>query len=189
MSLSAISLCSKALIKVGANGMTSFDENTAEARVASQLYGMIRDGLLSSYPWRFATAQKELNQLVAEPTADYKNAFALPSDLLRILSAGQQRRGSGLVYRVCENILQTDASSVILTYIFRPQEESFPPFFDELLVSKLAAEFCLPLTESTARSDYLNKQTESLLSRAKLIDAQQATTIGLDRFSLIGVRG
>lgn len=189
MSLSAISLCSKALIKVGANGITSFDENTAEARVASQLYGMVRDGLLSSYPWRFATAQQELNQLVAEPTADYKYAFALPLDLLRILCAGEGRRGSGLAYRVCENILQTDSRRVILTYIFRPQEESFPPFFDELLVAKLAAEFCLPLTESAARSDLLNRQAESLLSRAKLIDAQQATTGGIDHFSLIGVRG
>lgn len=189
MSLSAISLCSKALIKIGTNGMTSFDENTAEARVASQLYGMVRDGLLSSYPWRFATAQKELNCLVDGPTADYEYAFALPSDLLRILCAGEGHRGNGLTYRVCENVLQTNSRCVTLTYIFRPQEESFPPFFDELLVSKLAAEFCLPLTESTARSEFLNKQTESLLSRAKLIDAQQATTIGLDRFSLIGVRG
>ena len=189
MSLSAISLCSKALIKVGANGMTSFDENTAEARVASQLYDMVRDGLLSSYPWRFATAQKELNRLVTGPTADYEYAFALPLDLLRILSAGQQRRGNGLTYRVHENVLQTNSPNVILTYIFRPQEESFPPFFDELLVSKLAAEFCLPLTESTTRSDFLNKQTEILLSRAKLIDAQQATTTVIDHFSLIGVRG
>ena len=189
MSLSAISLCSKALIKVGANGISSFDENTAEAKVASQLYGMIRDGLLSSYPWRFATVQKTLNQLVDVPTADFEYAFLLPTDLLRILSAGEGSRGRGLVYRIYEKTLQTNARNVILTYISRPEEEAFPAFFDELLVSKLASEFCLPLTESASRSDFLNKQTENLLSRAKLIDAQQATSVGIENFSLIGARG
>ena len=85
--------------------------------------------------------------------------------------------------------LQTNARNVILTYISRPEEEAFPAFFDELLVSKLASEFCLPLTESASRSDFLNKQTENLLSRAKLIDAQQATSVGIENFSLIGARG
>ena len=57
MNYSSISLCSKALLKIGASSITSFEEGTAEGEVAANLYPYIRDGLLSSYPWSFAVAQ------------------------------------------------------------------------------------------------------------------------------------
>ena len=38
MALSSIELCSSALIKLGADGISSFEDGTAEARVAARLY-------------------------------------------------------------------------------------------------------------------------------------------------------
>ena len=87
MAQSAISLCSKALIKLGAQPIISFNENTVEAQVALQLYQSVRDALLSSYPWRFATAQIHLNRLQENPQADYMYSYQLPNDFLRALSA------------------------------------------------------------------------------------------------------
>ena len=45
MSDTAITLCSKALVKLGAKSITSFDEETTEAEVASQLYDTILQDL------------------------------------------------------------------------------------------------------------------------------------------------
>jgi hypothetical protein len=188
MALSAIALCSRALLKLGAAGIASFEEGTAEAELAANLYPPARDALLSAHPWNFATGQARLPRLAAEPLADYEYAYQLPADFLRALSAGPDGSGRGLDYRIAERRLHTGADSVILTYIFRPDETSFPPFFDAALIARLAAEFCLPLTESTTRAEALARLADAEFRRARLIDAQEETPQRVEDFSLIEVR-
>lgn len=188
MSLNSIRLCSQALIKIGAAAVSSLDEETAEARVAKQLYPMVRDGLLSCYPWRFALKQSKLNRLAECPVADYRHAYQLPNDLLRILSAGFGETGRGIQYRVMQNQLHTNAPDVVLTYIHRPVEAAFPRFFEQALVSALAVQFCLPLTESSNRLDVLKRQADEDFRMAKLTDSQQAVPSAFQDFSLIEVR-
>ncbi|MBC7907417.1 MAG: hypothetical protein H7Y60_11825 [Rhodospirillaceae bacterium] len=189
MALSAIALCSRALLKIGSSTISSFDEGTAEGEVAANLYPSLRDALLSSHPWNFAVGQVTLPQLVSSPVADYQYAYQLPTDFLRALSAGEGERGRGLRYRIAESRLHTDAPEVVLTYIFRPDESGFPPFFDQVLITRLAAEFCIPLTESTSRAQFLYGQADDEFRRAKLIDAQQQTSGGIENFPLVQVRG
>lgn len=83
MAYTDISICSNALLKIGAESITSFLDGTAEAEVAANLYPMIRDGLLASYPWSFAVGQKSLPRLAGVPLADYSYAYRLPNDFLR----------------------------------------------------------------------------------------------------------
>lgn len=80
MAYTDISICSNALLKIGAESITSFLDGTAEAEVAANLYPMIRDGLLASYPWSFAVGQKSLPRLAGVPLADYSYAYRLPND-------------------------------------------------------------------------------------------------------------
>jgi hypothetical protein len=188
MASSSIALCSRALLKTGCRSITSFDDGTAEAEVAGNLYESVRDALLSAYPWRFATAQATLPRLEAVPVADYAYAYQLPADFLRAMSAGAGR-GRGLDYRIHERRLHANASEVVLTYIFRPLETEFPPFFDQVLIARLAAEFCIPLTDSTSRSEALSRVAESEFRQARTIDAQQDIIAVLDDYPLIGVRG
>lgn len=188
MSLNPILLCSRALVKIGANAITSLAEETTEARVAKQLYPLVRDGLLACYPWRFALRQKKLNQLVEKPVADYLFAYQLPNDLLRIISAGTGERGKGIEYRIMGNQLHTNIPDVILTYLSRPYESMFPKFFEQALVSALAVEFCLPLTESSNRQEMLKKQATDDFKLAKQVDSQQAVPSAFQDFSLIEVR-
>ena len=188
MALSSIAVSSRALLKLGANTISGFEEGTAESRIAGTLYGSTRDALLSAYPWSFATAQRRLARLSASPTADYAHAYQLPGDFLRALSAGQSGRGRGLEYRIAERRLHANAEELILTYIFRPQESETPPYFDQVLIGRLAAEFVLPLTESTSRAELLHKLAEDEFRRARLVDAQQDVPPRFEEFSLIEVR-
>ena len=50
MTYTNIGICSNALLKIGAEGITSFEDGTAEAEIAYSLYPLLRDGLLSAYP-------------------------------------------------------------------------------------------------------------------------------------------
>jgi len=188
MALTALALCSRALLKLGAAPIASFEEGTAEAEVAANLYPSTRDALLSGHPWGFATGQVRLPRLAASPVADYDHAFQLPADFLRGISTGGTS-GGGVPYRIAERRLHASADEIVLTYIFRPAEADFPPFFDQALIARLAAEFCTPVTESTARAQLLFKLADDEMRRARLIDAQQETAQALDRFPLVEARG
>ena len=189
MALNDVALCSRALIRLGAAPITSFADGTAESEIAGALFGPTRDALLSAYGWSFASGQAVLTKLVQSPLADYKNAFQLPNDFLRGTSAGQGGRGRGLNYRIARGALHTNAEEVIFSYIFRPEEEEFPPYFDMALIARLSAEFCIPVTENTSRADALYRMADVEFSRARQIDAQQDSPGRIENFSLIDVRG
>ena len=188
MPLTDIALCSRALIRLGAAPITSFNDGTAEAEIAGALYAPVRDALLSAYGWSFASGQAQLTRLADPPAADYQYAYALPEDFLRALSAGTGGRGRGLEYRLARSALHTDAEDVLLSYIFRPDEAEFPPYFDSILIARLSAEFCIPVTESTSRAEAMFRLAETEFSRARQTDAQQDTPGRIEDFSLIEAR-
>jgi hypothetical protein len=188
MALNDIGLCSRALIRIGARPISSFSDGTAESEIASVLYAPVRDAVLSAYGWSFATGQALLSRLSSPPLADYPYAYQLPLDYLRVISAGNGGRGRGLNFRVTRGTIQTAAEEVILTYIFRPAEEEFPPYFDMALIARLAAEFCLPLTENSSRAESLARLAEAEFAKARQIDAQQDTPNRIEDFSLISAR-
>ena len=188
MSLTALALCSRALLRLGAQPIASLTEGTAEAEVAANLYPGLRDALLAAHPWSFATGQATLPRLAATPRADFLHAFQLPADFLRALSAGNPDRGRGLVYRILEDRLHCNAEQVVLTYIFRPDEGSFPPHFAAALAARLAAEFCIPITENTGRAQLLAAQAEAEFRAARRADSQQATPRAIEDFPLVTAR-
>lgn len=189
MALSDVALASRALIRLGASPLSSFSDGTAESEIAGALYSPLRDALLSAYSWSFATGQVTLTKLDTPPAADYNNAFQLPLDFLRAMSAGTGGRGRGLNFRIAGGALHTNAESVLLTYIYRPDEETFPPYFDQALIARLAAEFTIPVTENTSRAEAMYRMAELEFERARQIDAQQDTPGRIEDFSLIDVRG
>jgi hypothetical protein len=188
MPLSSVALCSRALMKTGAQPIQSFYDDRAEAEIALAFFEPTRDMLLSSYPWRFARGFMALPRLVAEPLADFAYAHQLPSDCLRILSVGDGGSSTGLVYRRVGNTLHSNAPDMVLSYVFRPDDEAAPAYFEAALMARLAAEFCLPLTENTERANMLYRLADIELDRAKRIDAQQDTPNALTHFNLIDAR-
>lgn len=188
--LSNIALCSRALIGIGVDPITSFNDGTAESDVAALLYSSTRDALVAAYPWSFATGQITLAPISATPVADFDYAFQLPEDFLRALSVGTPalRTGSGVDYRIKERRIHCDEPSIVLSYIFRPDESACPPSFDDALIARLAAEFCLPLTENTSRAELAAQTAQSKFGTARLIDAQQQTPNTFQDFGLVKVR-
>ena len=130
-----------------------------------------------------------LTPLADPPIADFQKAFQIPIDFLRAMSAGQGGRGRGLYYRIARGALHTNADDVTLSYIFRPEEEEFPPYFDMALIARLAAEFCIPVTENTSRAEALYKIADIEYARARQIDAQQDSPNRIEKFSLTDVGG
>ncbi len=185
--LTDINLCNAALVKLGALPITSFDDGDAAAEICRTLYAVVTDAALTSHPWSFTLKRATLAPLDGRPLVDFGRRFGLPADFLRAIYVDD--RGSSPRYAIIGAELQTDSQAVVLTYQFRPAEASFPPFFRAALVARLAAEFCLPITESTSRAEALDRLAERDLERAWAVDRSQDTPPLIGDDSLIRVRG
>lgn len=188
MPLSNVELCSAALVKLGASSISSFSDGTTESDVADTLYEILRDGLLGLHPWSFATAHAELMLLPSTPVSNFDYAFGLPTDFIKGLSAGDKERDRGAIFQIVGNELHTNYEEITLAYIKRADESIFPTYFASALINRLAAEFCLPITENVSRSELLFKLADTELQLAKLIDSQQDTPPRVEDFSLIEAR-
>ncbi len=73
----ALSICSDALLLLGAKPISSFDEGTDEASVANRLYADIRDQSLVTYPWSFSFKKVKLARLITTPINEYKYEYGL----------------------------------------------------------------------------------------------------------------
>src|SRR3954447_16636716 len=88
MALTPIGLCSRALIKIGAGSITSFNDGTAEAEVADALYSSTRDALLSANSWSFALHRRRW------PCWPIRRWVTMTSPMLcRLISCGRCPQG------------------------------------------------------------------------------------------------
>ncbi|MCP6417776.1 hypothetical protein NL482_26825, partial [Klebsiella pneumoniae] len=78
-----------ALLALGAHPINSFDENTDHARLCSNLYPTVRNKLLRAHPWNCVVKRVVLSPVSTAPVFGFRFQFALPGDLLRVLSIGE----------------------------------------------------------------------------------------------------
>lgn len=173
--LTKIDLCSMALLKIGEKPIQSFNETTAAAQLSRTLYDNVTDSLLAAHPWRFAIRKFEL----AKTTDDN---FLIPTEVLRILSCSANR------YEINGNRMFAASDKVTLTAIARVGIDCYPSFFVSVAATKLAMEFCIPLTDNQNAMHTLATLYESELRNAKFIDSTMASAPDIADFSLISAR-
>ncbi|WP_341909673.1 hypothetical protein [Ferrovibrio terrae] len=188
--LSGAQLCAAALVKLGEKPIDSLEQGGVPAGVAKVLYPPIRDALYSVMPWSFLTVVTALNRLPEATPEGFSYAYRSPASMLRAITLGDGRADGRAPYRIFSNReIWTDAEAPLLTYVARVDESLLPPFFDLALIDRLAADFCIPITEDAVRAASLNKIADSSLARARLADSQQNTPQVMVDDTLIAVRG
>ncbi len=187
MALSKIDLCSKALLKIGAFPISSFDGDTPEQIISDHLYYVVKHQLLSEYNWSFATIQRELNMINAKPLFNFKYVFTLPEDVISVITA-DNLCGGKIDYKIVKDELHTNSDNVLLKYVYDCPEEYFSSDFITLIIEKLAGEFAIPLTENTAKANYFLNNANLLLLKAKSKDGLQKKPSSIKNFVLSDVR-
>ena len=180
MSLTALDICNAALTKLGCGTIVMFGDGSSEGDVADALYEITRDALLVTHPWSFAATTSPLRRFDVPMDCSHDYGFRLPSGFVKSISVHASKP-----IQILGDKAYSDADSVTLEYIRRAAESEFPSHFISALVCRLAAEFCMPLTENAARSDLLFKLADAELRLARLIDSQQDELASTDDFSLI----
>jgi hypothetical protein len=157
-----LSICSDALIMLGANPLSSFTVGTDDAQVADRLYDDVRDTLLMQYPYSWSIKKVKLAQLVQTPINEWKYIYQLPGNLLgnpkavfNVDAVGARPQRDFEIYG---DGLNTNYENVWIDYQYRPEPFEFPPYFVRLLKTALAAEFAEPVTDQITKADYFHNR-------------------------------
>lgn len=167
----SISIASNALLLLGHNQITSFEDAGAGGTVASAFYETSYVALLTLHPWTFAKKKKTLSKLTAKPLNNFQYQYQIPTDCLRVITVFPTTD-----YEIFEDKLYTDASSVDLDYIYRVPESFLPPLYRETLEFYLAAKWAIPVTENATNASVYESKFEVLLKKAKFNDSAAATS-------------
>lgn len=159
MSISKEDVASQALARLGEPAISSFDEDSDTAEKVNQLYEPTVLQLLSSHDWHFATQRQALSEDAAgTPVNEWTRAFLLPT--LRTERVGKPLSvfNSALVnapqffdYELQKRWLMTNATTIVVEFIARVDEASWPGYFQTLAVEALAAVLALPITENASK--------------------------------------
>ena len=198
---SALSVCSDALILLGAKPISSFTEGTDESSTCDRLYYDIRDQALMIYPWSFSFKKVQCARLVTTPVTEYKYEYQLPSDRLgsprAIYDANEVGSHPRNDYRIMGDKILTNYEEVWVDYQYYVTEPNMPVYFIQLLKYLLAWHICVPITDQVDKAQYwqgvaIGSPGENgrggYMRQAMNIDGQGQPINAIQDFSLINVR-
>ena len=196
-----ISICSDALIMLGAKAITSFNDGTDESSACDRLYSDIRDSTLATYPWTFSFKKIQLAQLLTAPTSVWKYQYQLPGDKISNPRAVYNSANPGSPvqkdWEIQGDVLLTNLTSVYIDYQYSVGEFAMPQYFVQLLKYMMSWHLAMPITEQTDKAQYWQRVAIGDISEngrggyfrtAMQIDGQNNPVRVIEDYSLIAVR-
>ena len=197
----ALSICSDALLMLGAKPISSFDEGTDEASVANRLYPDIKDQAILMYPWSFSYKKTSIARLITTTINEYRYEYQLPGDRLTSPRAIYDTSSTNIPprkeYRIIGDKLLADYEEVYIDYQYSVPEYEMPSYFVQLLKYMMTWHLALPITDQTDKSQYWQSVATGApgengrggyLRQAMNIDGAGNPTNAINDFSLISVR-
>jgi hypothetical protein len=169
---SEVSICSSALVRLGAKPISSLDEASDQARTCAAIWESVRDDLLRLHPWNSATTRVQLAPLSAPPAFDFPYQFALPDDWLRTIQVGNE--GAPMRYRTEGRRILAETQLLPLVYIFRNTNVgTWSANLASLAQTAMAANIAYSVTKSTSLAEAWAARFDAQIRTAKAIDGQE----------------
>ena len=173
----SLKIASRALILIGADAITAFDDGSTEATIATNMYEDVCRTALTNTRWRFATNQATLNLLSSAPTGRYDKAYQIPSDSLMIHAVTVN--DNVIDYQTYGDKIYADTSttdSLIADYTFRVGEDKFPSYFILALEYSLASVFATSIARDANLANLMTNAASNAMPKARSLDSQSQTT-------------
>ena len=177
--LSEVAICNLALSWLGANLITSFDDNSTESKLCDANYEPLRDAVLEAYQWSFATRRARYGAIVPEEDDDGYELlrFAIPPDVLRILKVSQDEdfvEPTSMEWQVeLGHILASENPIFSMELIRVTETTQFSPAFTQALAARIASDLAAPITESVKKQETMYALYLTKLEEAKTLDSMQ----------------
>lgn len=182
---SSIDIASNALLLIGDNPISSFDDPGAGGTAAANFYPETKRRLLSEHPWSFAFKQQRLNRLSQQPDekTNYRYAFQLPTDMIRLWNIQDHSE-----YIIIGNLLYSNSTELLATYIYDVDEVNLPPHFVKTLEYSLASDFAISVTEDNQMAGLFEGKADMYKAKAMAIDSQNRPQQPIVDSPLIDIR-
>lgn len=169
MAQTVVDCCNSALQRVGATTILSLSDNSPEARACSVAYDSNRRDELRKHTWNFAVKRVVLAPDATEPAFDFKYAFTLPSDCLRVLRPATADLDWQIEGR---KILTNDSTTLNLRYIADIEDcAQWDASFYNVVAAALAVDIVERLTQSNVKKQNLEKDYDDSVKMARRVDA------------------
>ena len=165
---SDVGVCNSALLKVGAEQISSFNDNTRASNICAAQYPILRDEVMRAAPWRFALQQAFLGVPSANvPLFDYAAAYDIPTVLLRVWQVNDcnwTQMGGQIFCDVTDGIN-------VLGIFQNTDPTSWDAQFAEALAWRLAAEIALAMVQSVPLAQEMSKGYDKAMALARSTNA------------------
>lgn len=168
---SAVSICSDALLMLGANPINSFTEGSAGARLASNLYPRRKLAMMRSHPWNCLMKRVMLAPETTTPAFDYTAQYVMPVDCLRVWQVG--RDGEAIDFKVEADRILAEGTALPLLYIANLDEGLWDDLLIEAMTLRMKALMAYAITKSQAVADTAAQEAERSFRMAKTVDGQE----------------
>lgn len=170
---SEVSICNRALQKLGAGRITSLTQDSVSARACNVCYEELRDAELSAHEWSFALDRAELAADATAPDFGRANAFQLPTDYLRLARPYVEDNINDLDWIIeGQKIYSDDSDPIQIRYVKRITDPNIMHvLFREALASRMALEMCEELTQSVSKKEGLWKDYLATIREARRVNA------------------
>lgn len=160
--MSKLDISNQVLMLLGVEMITSFEENTINAKRLSILYDQTRKAVLREYPHTCCIKRVSLGAITSN------NSYNLPDDCLRIISVNCS-------YELLGRSIFTTEANPMLTYIYDNKNEGT---YSSGLIEALVYMLAFKLSKSILGEDGANMYTlyKNIIEQEKAVDSQQTLT-------------
>lgn len=181
MSLTKIDICNHALLKIGADTISSLDinQNDEEAVITSAklcniFFNQALEETLRTYKWNSALKRSELSKLTEVPAFKFKFKYQLPNDCIRVINVYDNKDAfdDRTKYVVEGNTILCDYDAVYLLYVHRPQDvRTLNSFLTKAVIQNLAIKLSVPMQlDQVMQNNLINEYQNVILPEARSVD-------------------
>ena len=174
---SAVDIANSALNLLGASTISAFTDDSKNARLINQRYEPVRNRVFRSHAWNCLHKRVQLAQNSTSPVVEYSNAYALPSDCLRVLkihNGTTDSIASNIDYKLEGRNIVTDEGTVFIIYIALDTDpNNYDTYLQESIAHQLAADLAYAVTNNATLADKYMTRADERLREARFIDATE----------------
>jgi len=174
---SVVDMCNSALNLLGASTISALTDDSKNARLCNQRYESVRNRVFRSHAWNCLHKRVQLAQNSTAPVVEYSNAYALPSDCLRVLKVHNGTTDSiksAIDYKLEGKNVVTDEGTIFLIYIALVTDPNeYDSYLQESISHQIAADLCYAITNNATLANNYMARADERLREARFIDASE----------------
>ncbi|MDE7468746.1 MAG: hypothetical protein K2M30_00480 [Desulfovibrionaceae bacterium] len=173
-----IAICNRALAYLGLASISSFEQHSREAELLQGIYPTLRDELLESFDFSFATKIERLAHLENKAITDKHYVYQLPMYCLRVREVFTQEE---YLFANARTIWSVSPELIVEMTVQISDMSVCSSLFIEALACRIASATAVPLTGNTTLSTEYYKRYLITFEEAQRIDQIPKEDIAVER--------